>query len=90
MGNNFFIKKDTCKYCGHCSEKLHIGKSSFGHKFMFSTDIGTTYEDILKVIINETIVDEYGTEIKFNDFKMKVALKQNGSDEYNFCDEWFC
>ena len=70
-----------------CS-KVHIGKSSYGWKFLFNWNKGKYY-DPLKTSINDflerhRVVDEYGEEIALEAFWDMVESKQDGMDNEEY------
>lgn len=77
MGTNFYVIKNHCSNCGRY-EKIHIGKSSAGSRFLFHYQSGML--DIIDVILlthNNRIENDYGQEISFDDFWGKVQNKQS-------------
>lgn len=91
MGINYYlmIKPDTkCPTCGHQepSKEVHIGKSSFGWRFIFEPRYksGKEWFSFLESQPYK-ICDEYGTEISLEDFKQMVLAKLN--KRYAF-DDW--
>ena len=59
--------------------KIHIGKSSAGWEFLFNLNDKQYYHDkesLIAYLKYETIEDEYGREITFDDFWNKVVLNR--------------
>ena len=83
MGTNYYLRYDLCNSCSRYNE-LHIGKNSFGWKFVFQVDEENelvTYDrwvDFLKSEVERgsKIVDEYNKEISLEDFIGIVEEKQ--------------
>lgn len=85
MGTNYYYKDDSelCEHCGKGSKKVHIGKSSSGWKFLFFAYDGIkTYGDVLNVIYDKVIMDEYDEVIDFREFTRLVESKQQHKNRY--------
>lgn len=82
MGTNYYVKMKACPHCGRGGEDLHIGKSSGGWKFLFQRhddmglDSARIWFDFLAAP-DRIIVDEYGQNVAFDDFKSLVERKQD-------------
>lgn len=70
MGTNYYLikeQKQTCVTCGHTpeQERIHIGKASFGWKFLFNGRDFKSMDEVIKSITatNAYILDEYGTHV---------------------------
>lgn len=84
MGMNYYA--DTTRPCPNCDRdhdcQTHIGKSSMGWKFLFSTafhdglEEELTFEGFKEWLIDKTIRDEYGEEVSPKEFWDKVKSKQ--------------
>lgn len=72
-------------------KKVHIGKSSYGWKFLFNWNKGKFYEPIKSSIndflMRHRIVDEYGQEIALEAFWDMVEMKQDGMDNEKYYEE---
>lgn len=73
-------------------ENVHIGKSSYGWKFLFNWNKGKFYSP-LKSSINDfleqhRIVDEYGREIALEAFWDMVESKQDGMDNEEYYEKY--
>lgn len=73
-------------------ENVHIGKSSYGWKFLFNWNKGKFYSP-LKSSINDfleqhRIVDEYGREIALDAFWDMVESKQDGMDNEEYYEKY--
>lgn len=102
MGTNYFLRVNNCKECGRY-EEVHIGKKSFGWKFVFSIDLGHSYKDVMKLLEENknNIYNEYNENVFLDKFKKIVEESQselthntynnNYTDEqgYDFCDRDF-
>lgn len=77
MGTNFVLLCNVCHCCGR-SDKLHIGKSSAGWKFLFEKipKVAENKADWMELTRKGEIVDEYGKKWSFDDFWDLVARKQ--------------
>jgi len=83
MGTNYCLRYDLCNCCNRYNE-IHIGKNSYGWKFVFQVDEENelvTYDrwaDFLKLEVERgsKIVDEYNKEISLKDFIGIVEDKQ--------------
>lgn len=70
--------------------KIHIGKSSYGWKFLFDANDFKYYdkneESVWKWLKdNENdLYNEYGEKVSFDDFKEMVEVKQNGMDYMDY------
>ena len=85
MGCNYYARSNTCKYCGHSKESIHIGKSSWGWTFSFhSIDDIKSYKDWIKFLSQEgvKIYDEYQEEVSLLSFKKLVKLKVNEKNNH--------
>ena len=77
MGTNYYLRKNYCHCCKRYDE-IHIGKSSVGTKFLFHvTNEIRSIDDWFKEInkIDGVIVDEYGQEQDFVEFKEFISQK---------------
>lgn len=76
-----------------CSEdKIHIGKSSGGWKFLFNHNNWEYFKkdiDSLKSFLSDNeIVDEYGHPISSDEFWKMVKAKEKGLDGDKYRDQW--
>lgn len=90
MGTNYYaFKKLECSGpCEHCSvseddPRTHLGKSSFGWKFIFRAQStwgkGAALDDWLDLVDNaDHIEDEYGMVLSKDEFLARVMRKQHG------------
>ena len=88
MGTNYYLKKDVCQHCGRGDAPLHIGKSSYGWRFLFSAVPGPRSFDEWKEALSEgQIVDEYGDPVTKEAFLARVEQTKSGRvDHYEFLD----
>lgn len=92
MGTNYYLRERYCKHCGRY-DKLHIGKSSIGWRFLFSSELGKSYKDVMKVVEKHKgdIVDEYNKTIFLSHLKELIEEKQNSgkhnSDATHYMDK---
>jgi len=104
MGTNYYVKFDTCPTCGKAENSIHLGKSSYGWRFMFQYNEGRFYKNINEMkewLADKKIVNEYGDRVLKSDFWTMVKAKQEdmphgGTDidlkeikEYDFYDREF-
>jgi len=108
MGTNYYYEEKVCKTCKHAKKTSHIGKSSGGWTFSFYCEHGGTTWKEWQVLLQENggrIVDEYGDEISFKDFKEVVEDRGDDllnhaiehptncytdAEGYSFCTTEFC
>lgn len=99
MGTNFYLETDFCPCCGKPKNKIHLGKSSVGWKFLFKkSDLIQNYNDFLKVIKQGVIVDEYDENISELEMIKLIQRKQKEKahdrccdiEGYNFLGDDFC
>ena len=71
-------------------EKIHIGKSSFGWKFIFDYN-HFKYYDLNRKSINDflcrndvKLYDEYGEQVSIDDFWILVDSKKDGYDNISY------
>lgn len=95
MGKNYFLKSKPCNNCGHCQAELHIGKSSFGGRFLFRshmwpTSLNTFSEWLLSINNKKKVIfDEYGEIINKKEFINMVNSKQNFEIKENSSDYFY-
>lgn len=94
MGTNYYAHntKNACDKCGRGAEEHHIGKASFGWKFLFNP-FKRSYKEWIKYLKEEAckIVDEYGKIVTLEDFIENVQSKQKGislKDEEMYMRSW--
>ena len=82
MGTNYYVAKNKCICCRRFDEEYHIGKASVGWAFTFQgyrwnkLISWSAWKEFLKT---EPIVDEYGDEIKYDEFcEMVESYKAPG------------
>lgn len=104
MGTNYYIienMKPPCSCCGrpYEHEQVHIGKSSFGWKFLFSSVKGQ-YRDFKSWLefvekYKDSIYDEYERKVELEDLLKLIANKQenfkqekvvNVGDDFDYLD----
>jgi hypothetical protein len=85
MGTNYYNHHDRCDKCGPAASREHIGKSSFGWRFLFHTEPGLprSWAEWKERLAKGHIVDEYGEPITLEEFEALVEQKRN-SQEPNF------
>lgn len=98
MGTNYYLQTDYCPCCGHPRQKIHLGKTSCGWKFLFHKRKKVqNYEDFKKFIQNGIIVDEYGNKHTTDDMLDVIDCFQSQKNHedaeiiggYNFLNEDF-
>ena len=78
MGTNFYMLVNPCTKCGKPDEKVHIGKSSFGWKFLFQGHTFKTLKDWERTLRMNIIQDEYGSPVPFEELSAKIHSHQGG------------
>jgi hypothetical protein len=71
MGTNYYVAKNKCECCERYDEEYHIGKASWGWAFSFHGypwDNLKSWRQWREYLKNETIVDEYGMVIPYDEF----------------------
>lgn len=64
MGTNYYLKTDYCPCCGHPRKKIHLGKSSYGYKFLFCKSKKIhDFKSFCEFLKTGVIENEYGEEI---------------------------
>lgn len=82
MGTNYYHEKILCEHCGN-TERLHVGKSSFGWCFALRVypDLGII--DLpdwdARAEAGGRFVDEYGRPISWPDLHAEIAERPAGS-----------
>lgn len=114
MGTNYYAKKHTdhaisCPGCGAqiiipgATEEFHIGKSSWGWKFLFATEKFDSWETFKQFIEKDVINGDWWIENEDGekedplDFVMMIGYKQQNRDNercekrgsYNFLEGEF-
>lgn len=80
MGTNYYAKINICPTCKRPEEEIHLGKSSYGWKFMFQYNGGKMYqtaEEMRRWLVGKVIEDEYGKRVSQKAFWKMVHDKQN-------------
>lgn len=90
MGTNYYAHVNPCIECGKPEEKLHLGKSSGGWKFLFREQeeyFGySQFKEFIKQD-NVEIYDEYGREHDPEDLIQKIEDKQDGRSHHQHTKE---
>jgi len=78
MGTNYYLRKGVCEHCNQFTEEIHIGKSSCGWKFLFSTDLGASKEEVFDAMLdsNLPIYNEYGDKVTSSHLINLIISKQ--------------
>lgn len=96
MGTNFYATKPTGHkdkvFCEHCGNEgtdnsvLHIGKASFGWRFLFERqgDRLRTVQSWIDYLVDPTvkITTEYGEVLTAEDFLNKEVLSRQGQKSH--------
>jgi len=102
MSTNYYLRTNICECCNRYDEQ-HIGKKSYGSKFVFY--LPEEYEvcrdyfvEVCRIVLtgNGKIFDEYGKEVTIRE--LKDVVKSEDKDEGRLVDslgqpyhrEWFC
>ena len=99
MGTNYYLHTDFCPCCGKPREEAHLGKTSYGWKFLFhKTKQVYDYKSFCNFIKQGIIYDEYGDKYSSLDMLDLVDSFQNDKehpncehiDGYDFLASDFC
>lgn len=99
MGTNYYLHTDFCPCCGKPREEVHLGKTSYGWKFLFhKTKQVYDYKSFCNFIKQGIIYDEYGDKHSSLDMLDLVDSFQNDKehpdcehiDGYDFLASDFC
>lgn len=78
MGTNYYARVNCCDLCGRYDE-MHIGKSSYGWRFVVDASHGRNYifEEFCEWLDFEVnkIIDEYGNRISKKELMEKIESK---------------
>lgn len=82
MGTNYYHHTEetkACEKCGHQNPPAHIGKSSFGWRFLFHTDEGLprSWAEWKERLATGRIVNEYGDTLTLHEFEAMVEAKKS-------------
>lgn len=88
MGTNYYYENEKCHACGHCPEKVHIGKKSKGWKFLFRGYVDKEifcYDDWIHLLNSSSlvVVDEYGNYHSLDAFIEIIALVSGDISHFN-------
>ncbi len=83
MGTNYYIDLDFCKHCER-SDRIHLGKSSFGWKFAIEIHkiYYKTFKEFVEFIRDKRIVDEYHKEITFDEIMDMIERKKGHKSHF--------
>lgn len=74
MGTNYYLRRDFCPCCGAPRQELHIGKCSYGWRFMAHVyKDGMTFDEYKNFLNTGTLYNEYGDQVAYNDL-MDIIL----------------
>ena len=100
MGTNFYLHTNYCPCCGQPREKIHIGKASYGWKFLIHKIPNRIFDygSFCSCIKTGVIYDEYGQKWEEYEFlKMIQSFQKERShsgceciDDYDFAEGDFC
>ena len=101
MGTNYYVVPNRPS----TREPIHIGKSSYGWRFLFQQQVDeyheppivwNTYDEVKdwlkKYTVDSTnyiIMDEYDTVVPYDELIELIEEKQEGSKKYRFESRWF-
>ena len=85
MGTNYYVMDDTdyCKHCGRGEREKHLGKSSAGWCFglhVYPDENINTLDDLVEMIGDKQIVDEYGETFTLDEFLAVVKDRKWNTD----------
>lgn len=85
MGTNYYAKYNKCECCNRY-DKLHLGKSSMGWKFMFksNTEKYNNFKEFCKFIRRKDVEvwDDYGNKKSAKHLIDLIMSKQDGKSQY--------
>jgi hypothetical protein len=89
MGTNYYCydNSEKCPNCEHGSISVHLGKSSYGWKFLLNYNDGKYYETFreFQIFIKDKIIlDEYDNEVENEYLIEKIKSKQNDKSHNDF------
>lgn len=89
MGTNYYVHFEECKCCGATPEPIHIGKNSYGWQFSFFCvpGVAESWPEWQMFLEDKNIVDEYGRDISFLDFKEIVDVNKSQPGNKNHTTE---
>lgn len=93
MGTNYYLVTNNCECCKR-RDLVHIGKRSLGWQFSFHGPVQQfpdlrSWENWKAFLANQLIVDEYDTEIPFEQFVLIVECSKFGRNHFDACTESF-
>lgn len=90
MSTNYYIKLPNQNHCNHCGrndpgEEIHIGKYTYGIKFLFANDKGAcrNFRE-WKALLEEhqdRIFNEYGNPVTLESLMHLIQSSQSGAHE---------
>jgi hypothetical protein len=90
VGTNYYVDTPSCENaCEHCSEseRIHLGKSSAGWRFLFYAEPDWPREEAfsrwVRRALSGPITDEYRQPITLAEFLDMVAVRADGIDHVN-------
>lgn len=99
MGTNYYLHTKPCPCCGKSREEVHLGKSSYGWRFLFhKTKQVYNYVSFCKFLEKGIIYNEYGDKYDAVDLIDLIEALQKDKehqdaehiDGYDFLDCDFC
>ena len=90
MGTNYYLNYDYCPCCGKSRQRIHIGKSSAGWRFLFDMESTkcTNLNQIKEKLRYGNIEDEYHRQISYQDFFNIVEQKQIEEEARNITNDY--
>lgn len=86
MGTNYYVVTDVCvNACEHCSasERLHLGKTSAGWRFLFRADPAWPRDEAfshwVRRALSGTIIDESGRACTLADLLNMAVGRQDAA-----------
>ena len=96
MGTNYYVQTPACAgACEHCaqSERVHLGKSSVGWKFLHAAQEGWTPQDAhrrwLELAASGPVTDGYGDTVDLADLLDFIGRKQENPRNKRSADEGY-
>lgn len=99
MGTNYYLNTDYCPCCGKPRKQVHLGKSSYGWKFLFYKHGRVRdFPSFCEFIKQGEIENEYGDRFDAEDLLDLIEAQQDEKSHenaqningYDFMEREFC
>lgn len=85
MGTNYYTRINCCDKCGRYDE-IHIGKKSFGWKFLFAPNYEhniSTFQEWKTFLADKKIWDEYRRNVPMDEFLEMIMSSYTAKKNYD-------